>query len=94
MSQDLLTIVLKIIAFWLKTGEVSMQKVQKNVSHEKLSGITEDVVEFFFTLIGPERVMNQFKPEDVIQQFKPEEILKGLDVEDIENYLNKLKKAL
>ena len=110
MSQELITILFKIIAFWLKTGEINMQTVQKNVSQEMLNGISEDVVELFFSLINPERIIRRFKPEDVIPQFKPEDVitqfkpedvipkfkpeerLKGLDIEDIEKYLQQLKK--
>jgi len=101
ISQELIMTVFKIIAFWLKTGEISMQQIEKQVSRIEVDDLAEDAAVLFFTLVKPECWVNrlkpediipQFKPKDVIPQFKPEDLLKELDVDTIEKYLDKLKK--
>ncbi|KPA18476.1 hypothetical protein MHK_001298 [Candidatus Magnetomorum sp. HK-1] len=91
ISQELIVILFKIMNFWNKTGEVSMQTIKKEINSEFLNGIDEDLVNFFLSFTKPELVARQLKPEerlmglkpeDVIPRFKPEDRLMGLKPED------------
>jgi len=96
----LVSILVKILNFWNMIGEVSMQRIQKDILYE--SGvISDELAAWFLSLFKPEDRLRGLKPEDRLQGLKPEDRLQGLRPEDrlngldikiIEDYLKKQRK--
>ena len=81
-NSDLVSILIKILKFWNMIGEISMQRIQKDILYET-NGISDELAAWFLSLL---------KPEDRLRGLGPEERLNGLDLKIIEDYLKKQKK--
>ncbi|ETR70248.1 MAG: hypothetical protein OMM_03379 [Candidatus Magnetoglobus multicellularis str. Araruama] len=99
-NSGLVSILVKILNFWNMIGEISMQRIQKDILYES-DGISDELAAWFLSMFKPEDrlrglqledIFKQFKPEDVFKQFKPEDRLNGLDLKIIEDYLKTKKK--
>ena len=53
----------------------------------------KDYIKAHIGVLDAEEVLSKFKAEEVLSKFKTEERLKGLGAEEIEFYLEKLKKG-
>ncbi|ETR74693.1 MAG: hypothetical protein OMM_00024 [Candidatus Magnetoglobus multicellularis str. Araruama] len=82
LSRGLLIILMKIIKLWNAIGEITMQEINKDVFDDSLD-VDEEMIALFLTMMGPKRVLKQFKPEDIFSQFKPEDIFRQFKPEDI-----------
>jgi hypothetical protein len=99
-NSGLVSILVKILNFWNMIGEISMQRIQKDILYES-DGISDELAAWFLSMfkpedrlrgLQPEDRLRGLQPEDVFKQFKPEDRLNGLDLKIIEDYLKTKKK--
>ncbi|KPA16214.1 hypothetical protein MHK_003577 [Candidatus Magnetomorum sp. HK-1] len=91
LNKGLVSILVKILNFWNIIGEISMQRIQKDILYES-GGISDEVAGWFLSLFKPEDRLRGLKPEDRLHGLKPEDRLNGLDLKIIEDYLQKQRK--
>ena len=95
-NSGLVSILVKILKFWNMIGEISMQRIQKDILYES-DGISDELAAWFLSMfkpedrlrgLQPEDRLRGLQPEDVFKQFKPEDRLRGLQPEDRLNGLD------
>jgi len=92
-NSGLVSILVKILNFWNMIGEISMQRIQKDILYES-DCISDELAAWFLSMFKPEDRLRGLQPEDVFKQFKPEDRLNGLDLKIIEDYLKTKKEKM